>query len=112
MNTPRWILDELLDDPHSWRDYAACIGIEGGADDILFPFNPKTRDDEAIEEFVSEYCNSCPVMNECLDFATKTESIGIWGGIELTPKKVARLQRLRRLEGPVTVERAREVLGE
>lgn len=112
MNTPRWILDELRDDPHAWRDYAACIGLEGTADDVLFPFNPRLRDDDAIEEFVSEYCGSCPVADQCLDFGVKTESEGIWGGIELTPRKVARLQRLRREEGRVTVERAKEVLGE
>lgn len=111
-NAPRWLLDELLDDPHAWRDYASCIGIGEEYDDILFPFNPKTRDDEGISEFKYEYCSECPVKDWCLDFAVKTESIGVWGGIELTPRKTARLGRLRKAEGPVTVDRAKETLGE
>lgn len=115
--TPRWLLDELLDDPKAWFDYAACLGIYDeydtkDIDNVLFPFNPKLRDGDATEAFIAEYCNSCPVADQCLDFAVRTDSVGVWGGIELTPRKLARLQRLRNAEGPVTVDRAKEVLDE
>lgn len=115
--TPEWLRDELEDDPRSWVDYASCLGVSDfvgfkDLDEVLFPTNPKTRDEEAIEAFTEEYCSECPVRDWCIDFAAKTESIGVWGGLELTPRKSSRLGRLRRAEGRVTVDRAEETLGE
>lgn len=116
-STPDWIREELEDDPRAWYDYAACLGLEEfvdhkDLDDVLFPLNPKTRDDDAINAFIYDYCDTCPVRDNCVDFAAKTESLGIWGGLELTPRKTARLARLRRAEGSVTVESAKEALSD
>lgn len=115
--TPEWLREELEDDPRAWYDYAACLGLDLFADfkdldEVLFPLNPKTRDDDAINAFVYDYCDACPVKNQCIDFAAKTESLGIWGGLDLSPRKASRLGRLRRAEGTVTVESAKEALGE
>lgn len=106
-----FLAEELREDPHAWRDYAACLDVTEDMDHVIFPWNPSRRDDDAIQEFIENRCDECPVAQRCLDFAMATESEGIWGGVELTPSGIARLKRLRILEGDVTVERAKEVLG-
>jgi hypothetical protein len=106
-----WIEDLLQDDPQGWRDFANCMDAPPEYDRILFPWGRNPPETEETEEFLSTYCDDCPVAQRCLDLALKTESEGIWGGVELTPSRVARLRRLRTEEGYVTVERAKEVLG-
>lgn len=117
MNTPDWILEELLSDHNAWYDYASCLGVYDeydaqDLDDVLFPFNPRTRNENAIEAFTREFCSTCPVRDQCIDFASRTESVGVWGGVELTSKKTQRLHRLRNQTRRVTVDLAEEVLGE
>jgi len=103
--------DELYHDPHAWRDYAACLDVPLSDDRVIFPWgkNPPTEDE--TQGWLQEHCDGCPVAQRCLDFAVKTESIGLWGGVELTPSRIARLRRLRIQEGTATVERAKELLG-
>lgn len=94
-----YVADEIRNDPHAWRDYALCLDATENLDEVIFPFNPAKRDEEAIQDFIETRCNQCPVSQRCLDFAVKTESIGIWGGMELNPSRVSRLRRLRNEEG-------------
>lgn len=113
MSSPEYdhLVEELQYDPHAWRDYALCIDAPLEDDRVIFPWGKNPPEPEETEEFLQWYCDDCPVQQRCLDFALETESEGIWGGVELTPSRVARLKRLRIQEGDVTVDRAKEVLG-
>lgn len=102
---------ELNEDPGAWRDYAACLDATEEDERIIFPWGKNPPTPEESEEWMRQNCDRCPVAQQCLDFALKTESEGVWGGVELTHPRTNRLKRLRIQEGEVTVERAKEVLG-
>lgn len=71
-----------------WRAKAACRGCDTG---IFFPLT-----DEAAEP-AKAICASCPVREECLEYALATrQDDGVWGG--LTELERRRLRR-RRGEG-------------
>jgi WhiB family transcriptional regulator, redox-sensing transcriptional regulator len=68
---------------------AACLGLHGkGEKDLFFspdnPGGPKTgkgivgERDRIMKAKV--VCSHCPVIVECLEYALRTEAIGIWGG--------------------------------
>jgi WhiB family redox-sensing transcriptional regulator len=71
----------------NWKQKAACKGI---GVDIFF-----NRRLEASKRQQEALCASCPVINECREFALKMETaenvrIGIWGG--LTPEERSKLK--------------------
>lgn len=105
------IEEALRNDSGAWRDYALCLSAPDDDDRIIFPWGKHPPTPEESEAWMQQYCDRCPVAQQCLDFGLSTESEGIWGGVELTPSRIARLKRLRIQEGKVTVERAKEVLG-
>ena len=68
-----------------WRAKAACRGCDTG---IFFPLA-----DEAAEP-AKAICASCPVREECLEYALATrQDDGVWGG--LTDLERRRLRRRR-----------------
>ena len=70
-----------------WFDDAACHGADT---DVFFPLSAT---DEAAAE-AKAICATCPVREECLEFALETRPPeGIWGG--LTPIERHRLIRRR-----------------
>lgn len=58
---------------------AACVGV---SHDVFFPrINFKTgRVSKAQLAEARKYCGACPVRRECLEYACRTDSVGIWGG--------------------------------
>lgn len=82
--------DELLVDNNNgdgnWRDRALCAHTDPEA---FFPEKGgSTREAKKI-------CATCPVRDECLDYALKhDEKFGIWGG--LSERERRRLKRRRR----------------
>lgn len=102
--------DELYHSPHAWRDYARCLEPTPEEEDVLFPWgkNPPTKAETA--EYIDAHCGECPVRQQCLDLAVKTESVGIFGGFSLSSSDVAKLQRLRREGKRVTVGEAEALL--
>lgn len=38
------------------------------------------------------YCSSCPIRQECLEYACRTDSVGIWGGRFLSEHITRRLR--------------------
>jgi len=57
----------------AWRRQAACIGFV----DTFFPDRP-SRDTRLA---AIRICESCPVINECDDYANQTgETSAVWGG--------------------------------
>lgn len=53
-----------------WREQAACRGLPN---DWFFI--------ESDFELGKRICRRCPVQGECLAYAIKTKSFGIWGGV-------------------------------
>lgn len=74
----------------SWRLWAACKGKYFEAD-LTFD-HPLSA---AAKRFVKDYCDVCPVREECLDFALEFENTasrtGVYGG--LTAKYRRRLEK-------------------
>ncbi len=69
-----------------WREDAACRGVDT---DVFFP----ATDEEAEE--AKAICASCPVREECLEFALQTrQEDGVWGGLTETERRRLR-RRLR-----------------
>ena len=69
-----------------WRDDAACRGLDV---DVFFP----ATDEEAGA--AKAVCATCPVREECLEFALETrQDDGVWGGLTETERR--RLRRRRR----------------
>ncbi len=70
----------------AWRDEAACRGLDT---DVFFPLT-----DEEAEE-AKAICATCPVREECLEYALLTrQDDGVWGG--LTEAERRRIRRRRR----------------
>lgn len=97
---------ETKKDRHAWRDYAACL--DTGDDRIIFPWGLDPPEPPETRQWIANHCDVCPVRQRCLDFALDTESLGIWGGVELTPTRVQHLRRLREQQGSLTVDQVKE----
>lgn len=69
-----------------WRDSAACLGYPE-------PFFPSVG---GSADLARSICETCPVREECLDYALRTPSVtrsGIWAGY--TERELRELRRLR-----------------
>lgn len=68
-----------------WRINAACSGLPHA---LFFPVGDVTE--EAIGH-AKEICATCPVVEECLEFALETnQRSGIWGGTSEEDRKTLR----------------------
>ena len=57
------------------------------------------RDKDAKEQEVAQYCNGCPVKEQCLEFALVNLPFGVAGGkTELERKNIIRRRRRRQLK--------------
>jgi WhiB family redox-sensing transcriptional regulator len=62
----------------NWRDDAACIGV---SIDVFFIDN-KGRDAKTKLAEAKQYCDSCRVRENCLNYAMNNNIyVGIYGGI-------------------------------
>jgi len=74
---------------------AACIGVP---ENVFFP-RVEGRGGRISKKELAEarkYCRVCPVQRECLEYACRTDSVGIWGG-EFLSEHLAR--KLRKQHG-------------
>ena len=68
-----------------WKTKAACAGISFP---LFFP-NPETPLSQV--EKAKAVCASCPVAEECLEYALETNQVsGIWGGTTEDERKSLR----------------------
>lgn len=64
---------------------AACLGIEPN---IFFPRKGEPDD------LAKECCESCPIKNECLDYAIENnEKFGVWGGMNFNERLIEKRHR-------------------
>lgn len=73
----------------NWRDHAACQGMSRTAIDALF------FGDEHDSVKAKDICATCPVTEECLDYAMREHiEYGVWGGMTSANRRA--LARRRR----------------
>jgi WhiB family transcriptional regulator, redox-sensing transcriptional regulator len=78
-----------------WQDAAACRGT----DVVLFfgPDGERQPERDIRERKAKALCASCPVRNECLDYAiSRPEKYGTWGGLSEDERASERRRRMRR----------------
>ena len=69
-----------------WHSEAACLGLDGAVDFIVV--NPSKGRGSNQDRLIREYCDRCPVVKECGDFALslpRGHVYGIWGGVYIPP---------------------------
>lgn len=75
----------LVDPENDWMDKAACVDAPTRA------FFADPGDSSVAPRTVAQYCDHCPVRQECLNYAVANNiKDGIWGG------KTPRQRRLDR----------------
>lgn len=99
---PRYLIRLLTEQPE-WREEAVCTETDP---ELFFPSSSS-----GSSRKVKEVCFSCPVREQCLQFALDNgERFGIWGGLsemERRALKVPTVGSLRRDRvDPVLVQRA------
>lgn len=73
-----------------WMKQANCKGVDSN---LFFP-KRGTESDRFIKQAVA-YCNECPVVEQCLEYALDTDQkIGIWGGTSGRQRRM--IQRMRK----------------
>ena len=72
-----------------WRKDAKCLGLPVG---LFFPQQQSHK--EEVPREIRRLCMSCPVREECLDYALNLESnVGIWAATTPTQRAVIRKKR-------------------
>jgi len=62
---------------------AECRGIPAKLLDIFFP-----QKGEKLKGDYRVYCDLCPVVNECLEYALIFDLEGIWGGLNDRERRI------------------------
>lgn len=62
----------------TWQDQAACIGCDV---DLFVP------DTGYVQPSVRQICEGCSVSQRCLEYGLLSNSVGLWGGQYLSPKR-------------------------
>lgn len=71
----------LADLDWSWRERAACLGMDT---ELFFPVSDAPS---GIADVVARVCATCPVIDECRAWArTVPERFGVWGGESATDR--------------------------
>jgi WhiB family redox-sensing transcriptional regulator len=74
----------LIPVPEPWREHAACRGM---SPNLFHPSRGQNTDTEAAKAI----CATCPVTDECLDYAlVNCEMIGVWGGTSERERRAIR----------------------
>ena len=77
-------------DDETWRLQAGCIGVSTAT------FFPEREHPDALDVALAKtVCMSCPVSDNCLDFAIETmQNDGVWGG--KTEEERSQIKRARK----------------
>lgn len=77
----------------TWRSRSACLGEDP---ELFFPVGTTGPALEQTQR-AKAVCRSCPVIDECLEWALQThQDAGIWGGLDEDERRALRRQRQRR----------------
>lgn len=89
---PLMDLYDLLQQP-AWMADAACNGVDT---DLFYP----DKGDWQTSEAAKAVCQTCPVQQECLDYADTppVEIHGVWGGLSSKERQTRRANQHRHTE--------------
>ena len=77
----------------TWRNRSACLDEDP---ELFFPVGTAGPAVEQTER-AKAVCNSCAVVNECLEWSLETnQDAGVWGGLNEDERRTLRRQRQRR----------------
>jgi len=80
------IREVFKDRQEPWRDSAACKGVNPA---VFFP------EQGGSAERAMRFCWSCPVTEQCLEFALRAGfRDGVWGGMNPRQRRLIKRQRL------------------
>lgn len=80
---------------YAWKDQANCKDMD--TEIFFLPWGARTTTKKKLEDTAKAICISCPVVQQCLEFALATEeTYGVWGGT--TPEERAKILEQRKLE--------------
>jgi len=80
-----------------WRDLASCKEADP---ELFFPAGESGPAIDQIRK-AKEICASCPVIEECLDYAIETGQVaGIWGGLTEEERRPVRRRWLAERRRP------------
>ena len=79
-----------------WQDDAKCSGTWPAVDMLAF----EQGKHHAPARLIAEYCERCPVRQECAEFACQdlTGLVGIWGGVFIPPTNKHRPAAIAKLK--------------
>lgn len=94
-----------------WAAEAACRGsvMSGAANNA--DFFPDDDEPAGGDKAVLDFCERCPVRDECLRTALQNRYVGVWGGERLDPRRITQLRRLHGISGYAEVPRIGLFLG-
>lgn len=79
-----------------WMNDAACTMPEGVLNPLFY------AEDQKLQASARRICNSCPVRDDCLEYALENRiDHGMWGGVSERGRR--RLLKQRRANGSATV---------
>jgi len=72
-----------------WRELGSCRTLDTN---VFFPIGQTGEAELAIAR-AKEVCETCPVSQECLEFAiTTNQEYGVWGGHSEEERRIVRRQ--------------------
>lgn len=80
----------ILREPMTWVEQGVCRGSNA---DQFFP--NKSNGGNGYKRVIKNFCNVCPVVTSCLNFALDNLEIGIWGGTTSTQRMAMRVKMAR-----------------
>jgi WhiB family transcriptional regulator, redox-sensing transcriptional regulator len=76
-----------------WRQNAACIGEDP---ELFFPVGTTGPALDQVEQ-AKAVCRTCPVIEQCLEWAlASNQDSGVWGGMSEDERRALRRSRQRR----------------
>ncbi len=69
---------------HSWKDQAACQGMETN------DFFDNYEEDLEVRADIDSICGSCPVARQCFAVGVSSKGWGVWGGVYIENGKISR----------------------
>lgn len=69
----------FIEKDEDWKDYAACRQKEIPLSQFFEDFEAAHNDIPRRRRLIA-VCQTCPVVNQCAEFARKTKSTGVFGG--------------------------------
>ncbi len=67
----------------SWRDEAACIdAYKRPKNPFQASFSERLSSREKRLAAAKAICATCPVFNECLNYISEHEEVGVWAGMD------------------------------